>query len=688
MSEISIYTTGNRKGKLELFDDESIDLVVKTKDSRDINKVFSDFVKGFSVPASDRNKYLLNFRYEKNLMPAYSRYVGAIILIDGVEFKSGYLQASELKTNSNGDGYLKLTFFTGLKELKEIIGDDLIADLDFSGHQYKWDENTAVRFLSRADTMTDFGNDSLTMPLVSNTRVWTVGDGSSNDITTSAGAVNVSELERAFKVQDLCTLIVKKYFVDRGLTAPLWLWTNTINYEDVYIFLNLGKENINTNKLLKNSKSFTKTGVDYMSLTYNPSYFGKWINITKNSNFNNISFVKINVDLFGLLDYDTLDRIQNDVTVNIEYQGSSDIQFMSGTPDANGNLSLTINMLNKLMDVTAFRLSISGENNIKYDSFNVDVYAYSIALGTQKLSKTETLTSSEKEYYYNIARGFGDYKVIDFLKGLFSLNNIVVQERINGVDFLTREQAINANPQFEDVSQNVSNLIDYNEVIKREQPAYKTFSFSFKESKYFRNVAYRSVAGKEFGSEVFETGDQYSKEVYEVEVEFNVLPYFVMTGTTNLVTSYLFETNGTRSKGSVPTLICVGYSRHYVRDDNNLPISLYFRSGSVANFFQWYSRPSNASGNYAITFDRTVDVETGIPAQNTLFDYYKKDVGNITDESVFFHDFNINVEPSVFLTLNANKNILIRGEKHLIEEINVNLKNGKGRMTTFNNKKY
>ena len=80
--------------KLELFADENIEIVSSITDSSDITKNTTDYSKGFTVPASDRNNAIFKHYYNAtvdNTFDARIKVEGRIEL-DGLPFKSGKIR--------------------------------------------------------------------------------------------------------------------------------------------------------------------------------------------------------------------------------------------------------------------------------------------------------------------------------------------------------------------------------------------------------------------------------------------------------------------------------------------------------------------------------------------------------------------------------------------------------------------
>ena len=61
MRKVQIYIEGER---LELFNDETIQVTSSVQNVQDIAKVFTDFSQSFTVPASEHNNQIFQHFYE------------------------------------------------------------------------------------------------------------------------------------------------------------------------------------------------------------------------------------------------------------------------------------------------------------------------------------------------------------------------------------------------------------------------------------------------------------------------------------------------------------------------------------------------------------------------------------------------------------------------------------------------
>ena len=75
MREVQIYIqeseTSEELSRIDLFDDENIEITSTIQDVKDIAKVFTDFSRSFAVPASASNNSLFKHFYNFNIEDGY-----------------------------------------------------------------------------------------------------------------------------------------------------------------------------------------------------------------------------------------------------------------------------------------------------------------------------------------------------------------------------------------------------------------------------------------------------------------------------------------------------------------------------------------------------------------------------------------------------------------------------------------
>ena len=117
---------------VEMFDDESITLTQTIQDVRSIDKIFSDFSKTFSVPASETNNKIFKHFYNYEILEGFDarKKIDAELYLNYKLFKKGKvkLEGTTLKLNKAHNIY-RPTFYGNTVNLKDKIGEATLSDL-------------------------------------------------------------------------------------------------------------------------------------------------------------------------------------------------------------------------------------------------------------------------------------------------------------------------------------------------------------------------------------------------------------------------------------------------------------------------------------------------------------------------------------------------------------------------------
>ena len=92
MQKLQLYISGTR---VDLFKDESVSITQSIQNVKDIAKIFTDFTKTFTLPASKTNNILFrhyyNFDIAVNSFDARNK-VSASIELNNIPFKKGTIR--------------------------------------------------------------------------------------------------------------------------------------------------------------------------------------------------------------------------------------------------------------------------------------------------------------------------------------------------------------------------------------------------------------------------------------------------------------------------------------------------------------------------------------------------------------------------------------------------------------------
>ena len=127
-----IADEGGTLTEVEMFKDESVTLTQTLQNIKDISKVFTDFSKTFSVPASKNNNKLFQhfYRYEIDGFTSRQKKEAQLYLNHQL-FKKGKVKLETVKLIGNKPHTYNLTFFGEAINMKDFFGEDLIGSLSY-----------------------------------------------------------------------------------------------------------------------------------------------------------------------------------------------------------------------------------------------------------------------------------------------------------------------------------------------------------------------------------------------------------------------------------------------------------------------------------------------------------------------------------------------------------------------------
>ena len=123
--------------RLDLFDDEQIQLNSSIQTIKDISKVFNDFSQSFTVPASDNNNQVFQHFYNSEVILRNGGFIDhqikrvAQIQIDGVVFRDGKIALEKANLKDGMPYSYQCTFYGELTALKDKFGETLPNDRDW-----------------------------------------------------------------------------------------------------------------------------------------------------------------------------------------------------------------------------------------------------------------------------------------------------------------------------------------------------------------------------------------------------------------------------------------------------------------------------------------------------------------------------------------------------------------------------
>jgi len=124
----------NQAPVLDMFGDEGISIKSVVKDLSDPKKLFTDFSRSFTVPASKKNNRIFKHYYNIDIQNGLDsrELINATIIMNNVTYKIGNLRVDSVSMNNGIAQNYKVTFIGKLSELSRRMGADRLSSLDLT----------------------------------------------------------------------------------------------------------------------------------------------------------------------------------------------------------------------------------------------------------------------------------------------------------------------------------------------------------------------------------------------------------------------------------------------------------------------------------------------------------------------------------------------------------------------------
>ena len=684
MQKIQLYIEGQR---LDTFTDESVVITQSIKNVKDIAKIFTDFTKTFSLPASKTNNKIFKHYYNFDIQNGFDARIRkpANIELNNTPFTEGLIKLEGVDLRDNKPHTYKITFFGNTVTLKDILGDDKLLELNTLTDLNKTYDASNVKASLQDDPTTN----DIIVPLITHTQRLTYDSHSSaNDpgnIAYHNGHVHgvlYSELKYAIRLHKIIEAIEDKYSL--SFSNDFFNSTNA-PYYNLFMWLHRKKgdvENLNGDVFQSLVNVWTPTNVNYDHNTrmLTSSVF----EVTGFPDFYN----EVNLKLFPI----TAD-ITKEYTVLIYFNGGQ--VYSSGT--VSGNLTISKGSFFTDNGEGNYSVYIQSNSNISFTSvrwtgefeepFSQQAYTFSYISSSYNYSNT---------FQFDITQQIPDIKVIDFLSGLFKFFNLVAYIERNKTQITVKSlDSFYSNPSA-DSPYEISKYVDVSKSQVNSALPYREINFKHEDTKTFLAAKHTQISGSNWGEAQYDSGQKLDGSIYNVKTPFSQMKYerFVDentsgVGTTSVQWGWFVDDNQESYIGKpllfYPIRITSGNQIAFLNSTTNQdPITTYnIPSNSVAL--------SSATSSYNMNFNAEQNewgaledpIDNGF--DNSLFEAYHKNY--ITS---VFQETNRITKVTAYLPLRILRNytladrFIINGKSYKINSIKTNLKNGKSDLELLN----
>lgn len=725
MQIIQLYINDER---IDLFDDESVQLTQSIKDVKDIGKVFTEFTKRFTVPASANNNKIFKHYYNYDIVISATsgfdarKKQSATIELNHLPFKKGKIKLDSVELRDNKPHSYKITFFGNTIQLKDILGEDKLSDINeletniSTGDLFlnfpKYDSSMIYNGIRRNPSSNDF-----IVPLITHTQrlfydstSTVANDGNLHYNPSYKRGVKFNELKPAIRVHRIIEEIQNKYNIT--FSTDFFSSSNG-HYYDLFMWLHRKKGLISSGEGATRYPNQFRTFQASSTGTSGPDVTGDTIS----QGGERITVTQAAVD--DLSDASiTLDKTDGTTAYNLKITrqvGSNEEEVIYSRNDITTGAALTINYLawNGGFIAGDYRVYVEVLEGVTATFNKVEFRYVSQTSGTDVYDENGVNFVANAEFDFVVNKQIPEMKVIDFLSGLFKMFNLVAYVDDNDDSQIIVKtlddyyDSTYTSPTPSDVNiYDISKYIDTKSVSVAPALPFREIHFKYEDTDTILAKNHQQVNNEDWGGVEYNAqadnlliDNTIYGDIYKVELPFHHLKYerLIDAGTnltTDIQSGFFVDDNEDPYFGK-PLL----FYPLYVNASETFSVIISFNAdgtyNGINNVSTSFCVPSNtrhitnppAVGEKdSIHFTTFPNEYTGSSEfTDTLFDkYYKtyiKDkfetINRMTKVTAF-------LPPRITSKIKMNDRLIINGRQYRINKLKSNLKTGESDIELLN----
>lgn len=675
MNTLQLYINNER---VELFSDESISVTSSIQNVRDISKIFTDFSKDFTLPATKINNRIFKHYYNYDVVDGFDARVRqeALLRINNFDFRKGKIALLGVNMKNNLPSSYRVVFYGSTVTLPDLMGEDRLKDLpylDTFSHEYG-ESAVEAKLMASGDVI---------YPLITHTkRLYFDSTGTTTedgnlyfDASYSDRGVNYTDLKPAIKVNRILDAIQNKYGLTFSSTFFAQDW-----FDSLFMWMHRKQggltvaDGVTVKDSVKNWQfvsgyDFVFIENDVLRIVPRPQIAGATNDVVIEYTITPKSSNKYNIYIYegnDILEQRT-DVTGEQIFSNTFTNPTADIKLKVYVETSNGLTGYDAKFT--ILDTVETPNGIIGEDSAVYEAIN------------------QSLISSIK-----VTENMPDMKVIDFLTGIFKLFNLTSYVNEDGTIYIETLDYFYNNPA--NAPHNITNYVfSEGHKIDRALP-YKKIEFKFAEtSTYLATKRNQIIGGSPYGNIFYDGGTRYDGGDYVVELPFEKI---------------LYERLSNQGTGDL-TKIAYGWFVGYDGDVDNVqpalgkPLLFFNKVTTTSDGISWtgsehkkiteYNRPSNSFSNSFNDAFAGIEFYTPIASLNFSADvddfyvnhtntlslfkvYYSRYIGDVFNSKARLFTYQAKLPNKFLLKYKLNDIIVINGRSFIINQIETDLLSG------------
>lgn len=582
MQSIQLYIEGQR---VDMFKDESVSITQSIKNVKDVEKIFTEFTKTFTLPASKTNNKIFKHYYNYDIIGGFDARIkkDATLELNYLPFKKGKIKLEGVDLQNRKPKSYRITFFGNTVGLKDVLGDNQLSSLTFTKYNVPYASDDIERALQR-DALT---NSTGTVDSISGTTIIdssgfgsvNAGDLITNTSTNETTYISSKTISTRLVLNEQIFTAGQGYKINNHILVPLITHTQRLFFNsstsaetpddgnlkyfsgggshDHGVKFNQLKYAIRVNEIIRAIES------DFESISFSSDFFKNtskkefdnlylWLHrksgavenlggttatttlVTGWTNSNDGVFQMINNNTFRMLEESSnpfLTEFQ--VALSTTDTDSYDIRL-----ERDGNT-----VYSKTGQVGSITLVGHDDSDFVGDSGDYKLYITS----TSAISFTNVIWSAtleepfdpdivvdyataafttSSEFIFDVALQTPEIKIIDFLTGLFKMFNLVAFVENDGTIYVDDLDSFYANKKSTSTAYDISEFVDVKSSQVNVALPFKEIEFKYKDTKTFLANKFTQLANRDWGSTTYKAGEnELSGSEYKIEVPFSHFQY-------------------------------------------------------------------------------------------------------------------------------------------------------------------
>ncbi len=697
MQKLQLYISGTR---VDLFKDESVSITQSIQNVKDIAKIFTDFTKTFTLPASKTNNILFrhyyNFDIAVNSFDARNK-VSASIELNNIPFKKGTIRLQGVDLKKNKVYAYKVTFFGETVNLKDLLEDDELQDLDGL--------NTLTLDYTDTNIKSNLiGNlDALITPLITHTdQLYYDSGGTGNGNvrwvnSSSNNQVYWKQLKFAVRLYEIIQAIETRYTKANGFSSNLVFSTDFFNtsnapFYNLYMWLHRKKGDVEPAQQVslqyRQVTSFSlQAGSDGETSQQNGGIIiiGDLVTYPNNILGHTLSFFPSNTS----------------IVYNIQVYRNGSLYFQQ--PNITGNQLFTETNFTltagtyTIFVASATSLTFASQSGVRWEIngyFGGESQAGGPIGGWTDEWRNSSALNTSTNFEFVITQQIPKMKIIDFLTSLFKMFNLTAFIDASGTIVVKTLDSYYATGKGVLSGTEAWALDEYIDTSKSQVNValpFKEIGFQYKGLKTFLAVQFMQLENSGWGSLAFSLdnakydapGDSYKIEIPFEHMQFERL--FNATGGASTSIQWGWSVNDNRESFHGLPLIFYGYKQ------SGTSISFGNDNGTKSELTSYIIPSNSLSINPSSIKDNIhFQVETNEYTDNTLFTdtlfqkYYVTYISDVFNNSRRLTKVTAYLPLNIIYNLELNDRVSIGTQEYLINTLKTNLINGKSEIELLN----